>query len=154
MSRFREELRLIPPIAWAIAALLYLALGGGLYYFGVANDRTLPLAAKVAIVVLAGLPLAVMVLLVGYISRDAKRRGMRHVLWTVLAAIIPNGIGIILYFLVREPLMRPCPKCGTLARAGYAFCTKCAEPLAPACPQCRRATEPRWAHCAFCGAKL
>ena len=43
-------------------------------------------------------------LLIGYIYGDARRRGMRYVMWTLLAIFLFNGIGIILYFILREPL--------------------------------------------------
>jgi predicted amidophosphoribosyltransferase len=95
-----------------------------------------------------------MVLLVGYVYSDAKRRGMRYVLWTWLAALIPNAIGIILYFVLREPLLVNCTHCGAQARPGFTFCPKCGGSLSPACPQCRRAVEPGWTHCVQCGASL
>ncbi len=55
--------------------------------------------------VLPGMPLFVLVLLIGYVYADAKRRGMRYVMWTLLAIFIPNAIGIILYFVMRDPLL-------------------------------------------------
>ena len=33
-------------------------------------------------------------------------------MWTLLAIFIKTYIGIILYFLLRDPLPTPCPKCG------------------------------------------
>jgi hypothetical protein len=66
-----------------------------------------------------GIPpfLLVFVLLIGYVNGDARRRGMRYVLWTLLAIFIPNAIGIILYFVLRDPLMRVCQQCGTAGAA-------------------------------------
>ena len=64
-----------------------------------------PWPAKLAMSVLPGLPLFVLVLLIGYVNADARRRGMRYVMWTWLAILIPNAIGIILYFVLREPLL-------------------------------------------------
>jgi predicted RNA-binding Zn-ribbon protein involved in translation (DUF1610 family) len=113
-----------------------------------------PLAGKLAISILPGIPLFVLVLLIGYVYADAKRRGMRYVMWTLLAALIPNAIGIILYFVLREPLLLNCTSCGTQMRPGFAFCPKCGASLAPACPECRRTVEPGWTHCAHCGRAL
>jgi hypothetical protein len=93
-------------------------------------------------------------LLVSYIYGDARRRGMRHVLWTVVAAVVPNGLGIIAYFLLREPLLRPCGACGAPARRGFAFCPRCGAAVAETCAACRRALEPGWSHCAHCGAPV
>ncbi|HLY19658.1 MAG TPA: zinc ribbon domain-containing protein, partial [Bryobacteraceae bacterium] len=75
-------------------------------------------------------------------------------LWTLLAIFIPNAIGIILYFVLRDPLLAHCTHCGAEARQGFAFCPRCGAPLAAACPQCRRAVEPGWSHCVNCGATL
>jgi RNA polymerase subunit RPABC4/transcription elongation factor Spt4 len=94
------------------------------------------------------------VLLIGYVNADARRRGMRYVMWTLLAIFIPNAIGIIVYFILREPILRPCPNCSQIVKPGYAFCPHCGCNLAPACPNCRRAVEPGWKNCAACGASL
>ena len=79
---------------------------------------------------------------------------MRYVMWTLLAIFIPNGIGIILYFLMRDPLPRNCVKCGTPGRPGFAYCPKCGASLTQTCPQCRHLIEAGWSHCAGCGAGL
>jgi len=89
-----------------------------------------------------------------YIYRDARRRNMNAGLWTLLAVIAPSGIGIILYFLLREPLAAHCTKCGLLADARFAYCPRCGATLTPACPQCHRVPQPGWTHCAHCGAAL
>jgi len=94
------------------------------------------------------------VLVVGYVYGDARRRGMHHVLWTLLAIFIPNAIGIILYFILREPIPVPCPSCGAPARKGHAFCAGCGTAVRVACPQCRQPVEPGWRNCARCGAAL
>ena len=63
-------------------------------------------------------PIALWVLLVGYVFGDARRRAMNAVLWTLLAIFIPSGIGIILYFILRDPIPAVCPGCGALAAEG------------------------------------
>ena len=62
------------------------------------------------------------VLLVGYIYGDARRRGMRYVSWTVLAVLAPSAIGILLYFILREPRQAHCTKCGRSMSPNFAFC--------------------------------
>jgi hypothetical protein len=79
---------------------------------------------------------------------------MRYVMWTLLAFFIPNAIGFILYFILRDPMQQGCPHCGTSVSHGFAFCPKCGGALAPACPQCRVAVQPEWSHCTKCGAGL
>jgi RNA polymerase subunit RPABC4/transcription elongation factor Spt4 len=97
---------------------------------------------------------AAWILLVGYVYADAKRRGMRYVMWTWLAALIPDGIGIILYFLLRDALPRPCPGCSTVVKAGYTFCPHCGAATQPTCPHCGRGVEGAWSHCPHCGSGL
>jgi RNA polymerase subunit RPABC4/transcription elongation factor Spt4 len=71
-----------------------------------------------------------------------------------VAIFVPNALGIILYFILREPILGACTRCGTLAKAEYAFCPKCGEARGPACPRCRKAVEQGWTVCAYCGARL
>jgi len=157
MSRFQDEMQLVPRPAFAIATCAWLAvfLLMMLVPFGIdPKGSQWPLPAKLAVSALAGLPLFAWVLLDGYVYADAKRRGMRYVMWTWLAALVPNAIGIILYFVLRDPLLQNCTQCGSQVRPGFAFCPKCGGSLSHACPQCRRAIEPGWTHCGYCGASL
>lgn len=157
MSRFRDEVALVPRVAYTIATCVWLgffALMMGVPFRLDPEGRRWPMAGKLAMSILPGLPLFILVLLIGYVYADAKRRGMRYVMWTLLAALIPNAIGVILYFVLREPLLVNCPHCGAQARQGFPFCPKCGGALAQSCPQCRRAVEPGWTHCGYCGAAL
>jgi hypothetical protein len=157
MNRLRQEMKLIPRTVWMIAPCMWVGFFLLMMLVPIRLDpeaRYWPLAGKLAVAVLPGLPLSVLVLLIGYVYADARRRGMRYVMWTLLATFIPNAIGIILYFILREPLLVPCPQCSTLVRPGHAFCPHCGAALGHACPQCRRAVEPGWSHCASCGATL
>jgi len=157
MSRFRDEVEIIPRPAYVIAAFVWLAFFLLMFLLPFGHDpeiRRWPVAARVTISALPGLPLFFLTLLVGYVYADAKHRGMRYVMWTWLAALIPNAIGIILYFVLRDPLLVNCTHCGAQVRTGFAFCPKCGGALAQACRQCRRAVEPGWTHCVHCGASL
>jgi hypothetical protein len=157
MSRFRQEIQIIPRPVWAIACLIWLAFFLLMFLLPFRDDpgvRDWPLAGKLAVSVLPGIPMFVLVSLIGYVYSDARRRGMRYIVWTLLAIFIPNAIGIILYFILRDPLLEPCPHCHAMVRHGYAFCPKCGGPLANACPKCRCAVEPGWSHCVSCGAPL
>ena len=157
MSRFREEMKVIPRGAWIIAILLYLLGLGCSWFVFFPRDEKFEQWPAPAVVIFGGVvPLFLMayVLLLGYVNADARRRSMRHVMWTLLAFFIPNAIGFILYFILRDPLQEGCPHCGTSVSHGFAFCPKCGGALAPACPQCRTAVQPEWSHCTKCGAGL
>ena len=67
---------------------------------------------------------------------------------------MPSGVGIILYFILRDPVPVPCPSCATPARKGHAFCASCGAAVRRACPECRRPVETGWRNCAHCGAAL
>jgi hypothetical protein len=114
----------------------------------------LPLAGKVIIPLITGVVVLIYVLLVGFVYGDAKQRGMRYVMWTLLAILIPDAIGIILYFILREKLPTTCPHCSTKVLAKFAFCPNCGTSVKPTCPQCGEAVELRWLNCAHCGTKL
>ncbi len=157
MNRFRDELGVIPGAAWWVAVVVAACMFSLMYWVAIPGDAKLrlwPLWADILFSAGISLPLVALVLLIGYVNGDAKRRGMRRVMWTLLAIFIPNAIGIILYFIMRDPLLTPCPQCGSMVRQGFAFCPKCGASLANACPGCRKAIEPSWTHCAYCGAKL
>jgi len=157
MNRFSDELRIIPKVAWAIAVLVWACMFVVLMFVAMPNDpklRLWPLAGQVAFAIWPGILVGAVVLLVGYINADARRRGMRYVMWTWLAILIPNSIGIILYFVMRDPLPVPCPKCGAAGRPGFAFCTQCGAEMSRSCPSCKRPVELNWIRCAYCGNAL
>ncbi|HEV8383474.1 MAG TPA: zinc ribbon domain-containing protein [Candidatus Acidoferrales bacterium] len=157
-ARFWDEMRAIPVPARALAVLTYFGLAALLFYLMYQanpsgwekwND-----VQRICFAIIIPIFAAIWVLLIGYVNGDARRRGMRYIMWTFLAIFIPNAIGIILYFLMRDPLPFPCPSCGKEAGGSFAFCPHCGANLAPACPNCKRAVERSWANCAHCGTKL
>lgn len=156
MSRFSDEVRIISRTAWAVALLAYAALAAVFFKIVIPHGQHVkywPQWGQVLYSASIPLTLLVYILLIGYVCADAKRRGMRYVLWTFLAIFIPNSIGIILYFVLREPLLVSCGKCGAAGKANFTFCPRCGAELSPACPQCRRPVERGWTNCAHCGAK-
>jgi len=151
----REEAKLIP--AWAIV-LAVLAFIGMLALFLLVvfrhDPNAPPIPLQVFISFIPGSILALVILLGGYVNRDAQRRGMNRALWTTLVFIIANGIGFILYFLLRHPLKVPCPQCGTLATTDFNFCPKCRFNLHPVCPGCHRAVRLGDTFCPYCAHDL
>lgn len=157
MSRFSEGLKIIPRPAWYAAAVVYAffsTLAITVFIPGDRVMRTWPLTGKLAFAYLVFLIFVPWILLIGYIYADAKRRGMRYAMWTWLAALIPDAIGIIIYFILRDPLPRPCPGCSALLKSGFVFCPYCGTAMKPRCPNCGHAVEHGWANCPECGSKL
>jgi hypothetical protein len=158
MSRFSEEMKVIPKAARITAMLAYLTVALaflGFVLFGHDSGvASMPEVGKVLMIVFPGILLAIWVLLIGYVYADAKRRGMRYVMWTLLAIFIPDAIGIILYFILRDPPMKACPQCAQVLKPGYTFCPHCGTSLLPTCPNCGRSVELGWANCPHCGTGL
>jgi hypothetical protein len=160
MSRFSDEMKIIPlpaRIAAIIAALIVPFVTVVFILLVSLNQRHgslawVPFAAIAGLTVM--MVLSVYILLVGYIVGDSRRRGMRPLLWALLAIFIPNAIGIILYFILREPLLKHCSKCGAAAQASYTYCAVCGEALSKTCPGCHGPLQPGWSHCARCGATV
>jgi Double zinc ribbon len=94
------------------------------------------------------------VLLVGYVSRDVKRRNMQAGLWMLMVLLMPGGIGAVVYFLLRQPILSRCPHCSTELAASYHFCPQCQFQMAPVCGQCFRGVEITDVYCKQCGHDL
>lgn len=156
MNRFSDEIRIIPVVAKIFAVLVPICFFLVSFTL-VANDPKSgqwPLVGRVAFSIWPGLLLGVLIMFWGYVNADAKRRGMRYVMWTLLAIFVPNTLGIILYFILRDPLTTRCLKCGAQGRANFTFCPQCGAELATTCPSCKRPTEPGWKSCPYCRAAL
>jgi hypothetical protein len=150
MSRLAQELNVAARTGVAVSAILAVT---AFTLFVILPDDP-PVVVRVLLGVLSGALIFVYGFLVSYVYGDAKRRGMRHVLWTLIATFVPNALGFIAYFILRDPLLQPCAACGATARRDFAFCPQCGSALPRVCPSCRRPVEPVWPHCAHCGQKL
>jgi len=151
MSRLSQEFKVAARTGVVISSIL--ALTAFILFVSLATDD-LPIGYRIPVALLIAAIIFTYGFLVSYVYGDAKRRGMRHVLWTLVAMFVPNALGFIAYFILRDPLLQPCAACGATARRDFAFCPQCGSPLPRVCPSCRRPVEPIWPHCAHCGQKL
>ena len=169
--RFWQEFKLVPRwLVWTVVVLFLIAqiIGQTVLHFQLTNHQEVfgpeldgdPGAAGAAlfgIIAGASLVFAIMVFLVGYVNKDAKRRGMHSALWTFLVLVLMPGylvLGFIIYLLMREPLPYDCPQCGAKVDARFNFCPNCKCNLHPACPQCKREVAETDKFCAYCGYDL
>ena len=150
MNRVGQELGVAPQAGVAASAIVAViaAVAFAVVAKGFPPPVRLPLAAVVGMIAFA------YGFLVAYVWGDARRRGMRHQIWALVAALVPNALGLLAYFLLREPVLRRCASCGTAARRELAFCPHCGSALTRLCPACQRPVEPEWTHCAHCGGRL
>jgi len=171
--RFWEEFRLVPTWLKVLVALLYVVAmviaitvnlaqahnpnGNDMFPPDLRYDPVLASLALAGIVTAMSLFMAVFIFMIAYVNRDAKRRGMNYVLWTLLVLILYPGwliIGFITYFLMREPMPYPCPQCATTVGARFNFCPNCKCNLQPSCPQCKREIAETDKFCPYCGNDL
>ena len=146
--------RVIPFGAWVAGGIVFLLGFLVLNFVFNVHENGVPVPVRLIVPIVFPLALAGYALLVGYVYGDARRRGMRYVMWTLLAIFLANGIGIILYFILRDPLLAYCPRCGTGVQPSHAFCPRCGAGVQPACPACHRTVQIGWTHCAWCGSQL
>ena len=151
-TRFADEIRVISPWAYAVALLSLFSVPALLVFLTDSDRASQPVALVLAMGILAGILLACFVLLVGYVNGDAGRRGMSRVLWTLIAIFVPNGLGIVLYFVLRKPRVANCPQCGALVEPGFGFCPRCRHRLTAVCPRCQRSVHAGDKFCPYCGA--
>jgi hypothetical protein len=152
VSKLKEEMKVISAPVWALAVTLGLGVAALFWMTVVVPGGIRP--AGMLIVGLIAAVVSIYVLIISYIAEDARRRGMPVLMWTLLAIFIPSAIGIILYFILRRPLLRACSKCGTPADATFTFCPSCGATLGKTCPACHSSVESAWAHCPKCGGSL
>lgn len=156
MTTTAQKQRVIPKLAWFLVSLCWIVFGTLIFEFALTDPQfaNWPAVGRLALAYGATLACAAYVLLIVYICRDAKRRGMRYVMWTLLAILVPDCIGIILYFILRDPLPNPCPSCARPVKASFTFCPFCSASLQATCTQCGFAVDRAWLHCPKCGTKL
>jgi hypothetical protein len=171
-TRFRDEFRIVP--RWLIVAIivLFIAAQAGFLIanlgfhtmsnpsgepFPFPNNALLSALSVAGLITAGAIPLSAFLLLVGYVNRDAKRRGMNPALWTLLVLVLSPGwlaLGFFIYFLMREPLPYNCPQCSATVGARFNYCPNCKCNLRPSCPQCKREVGEVDKFCPYCATEL
>jgi RNA polymerase subunit RPABC4/transcription elongation factor Spt4 len=150
-----EDERMIP--AWSIVLASVAFVGVEYYFWQVLPERrhAPPLGFRIYFNLSWGVLAALFFLMVGYISKDAPRRAMSRWFWMLVCLVmLPGGIGAVLYFLLRQPLVSRCPACGTLVQSDFHFCPQCNYRLLANCGQCFRTVRASDQFCTRCGHEL
>ncbi len=153
-TRFKDEIRIISPWAYFLAALVLLSMVVLIVVVAGRDHNAPPLAVRGLLGIVAGTLLGCYVVLIGYINKDAGRRSMSRLWWTLIAIFVPNGLGIVLYFILRKPRSANCSQCNSEVEPGFSFCPRCRNRLQPACPHCQRRVDFGDKFCPYCGGVL
>jgi RNA polymerase subunit RPABC4/transcription elongation factor Spt4 len=150
-----DEENLIPLWSIVAAAIALLLVE---YYFWLVLPRQSPhlppLGLRIYFNLSWGVLAAIYFLMVGYVSRDAPRRAMSSRFWILLCFVMPGGIGAVLYFLLRQPLVSRCPACATYVQSDFHFCPQCDYQLTASCGNCFRTVRATDQFCTRCGHEL
>jgi len=150
-----EDARLIPVWSIVVAASAFLLAE---YYLWIVlpqqGHHVPPMGLRIYLNFSWGLLAALYFLMVGYVSKDAPRRAMSARLWIIICFVMPGGIGAVLYFLLRQPLVSLCPACGTHVQSDYHFCPQCDFQLTASCGNCYRGVRATDQFCTRCGHEL
>ena len=148
-----SELSLIPN--WSIAlAIAVFAAAQYLFHFVMPHHKPEMLPMRLMMSYSCGTLLASYILMIGYVSRDVRRRAMSPGLWMLIVIIMPGGVGAVVYFLLRQPMLTRCPHCTTEIASTFHFCPQCQFQMAPVCGQCFRGVQITDVYCTQCGHDL
>jgi hypothetical protein len=152
---FNDDARLIPVWSIVVAAAAFALVE---YYFWrilpTQQHHIPPMGFRVYFNTSWGILAALYFLMVGYVSKDAPRRAMSSRFWMVICFVMPGGIGAVLYFLLRQPLVSRCPACATHVQSDFHFCPQCSYQLTASCGNCFRTVRATDLFCTCCGHEL
>lgn len=150
-----EDERLIPVWSIVVAAVAFVLVE---YYFWLIlpgqQQHAPPIGFRIYFSLSWGMLASLYFLMVGYVSRDAPRRAMSWRLWTLICFVMPAGIGAVLYFLLRAPVVSRCPACSTHLQSDFHFCPQCAYQLTASCGTCFSTVRTTDQFCTRCGHEL
>lgn len=170
--RFWNEFRIVPNgLIWTTVVLFLIAQAiaffvnhwnfyhspGDIFAPDLIDTPWLSYLALAGVITLVSVFMSSLVFLIGYVNRDAKRRGMNSALWTLLVIVLLPAwtfIGFLIYFLMREPLPYDCPQCGKSVGARFNFCPNCKCNLHPSCPNCKHEVVETDKFCPYCAYDL
>ena len=152
-ATFSSELRLIPRWSVAAAVLTFVVMQ---YLFWVVFPQEhrhppAPIGMRLYFALSWGALASLYMLMVGYVSKDSPRRGMSARIWMIVCLVMPGGIGAVLYFLLRQPIISLCPACSTRVQSEYHFCPQCAYQVSASCGKCYRSVRITDLFCVHCG---
>ena len=153
-TRTKDEIRILAPWSYYLFAAVFVTMTVLIVIVVGHDPKAPPLPIRCLLSILCGAVLGCYAVLIGYINQDAGRRSMSRLLWTLIAIFVPNGLGIVLYFVLRKPLTARCPQCDAEVEPGFSYCPRCRTRLRPVCPHCQRSVDSTDKFCPYCGGGL
>ena len=148
-----EELKLIPRWSIALAVVAFVGIDY-LFFFVLHQHYHGPTSVHIYFGMSWAALVAVYMLMIGYISEDAPRRNMGKWLWILLCIVLQGGIGPVIYFLLRQPVLSQCACCGTSVESSFNYCPQCAYQVLPNCGLCHGSVRISDLYCTHCGHNL
>lgn len=144
---------------FVLTAFLVLIIVGATVLIYVSTPTPMPADDQMALLIVGPTLLFVFLLLavIGIIVfKDAKKIGMNPWMWLTIVIFAPNGLGIIIYLIVRynEKKRLKCHECGKPVEADYAKCPYCGTQLKSTCPNCDKSVDGSWKVCPYCSHEL
>jgi len=134
-TRFKDEIRIVAP--WGFLLCRSDLPGDGCAGCGPRRQGSQvapPLALRCLLGVVAGALLGCYVVLIGYINRDAGRRRMSRLLWTLVAIFVPTGSGSSSISSCASRAPPTARNAMADVEPGFSFCPRCRNRLQPVCP--------------------
>ena len=103
------------------------------------------------------LVMLIFMLIIGTIVyKDAKAYDLNPWLWTLVAILTPNLIGIVIYLVVRSNQQKKytCSNCNAEIKGEYDICPSCQATFEDTCEKCRHKINEQMTYCPYCGAKV
>lgn len=155
-NAFSAELKLIPRWSVFLAAAAFVAMQY-LHWVvlpAIRHHPGPPMGLRIYFALSWSALAALYVLMIGYVSKDAPRRAMSTRFWILVCLIMPGGIGSVLYFMLRQPVIATCPACGSDVESDFHYCPQCCCQVSAACGNCFRSVRPTDLYCVRCGHEL
>jgi hypothetical protein len=152
-----DEMKMIPRWSIALAAIAFVGVQY-LFWFVIPlhqhHPTSAPLGMRIYFSISWSALASLYMLMIGYVSKDAPRRAMSRRFWILICFVMPGGIGAVLYFMLRQPIVSRCPGCGTDVQSEYHFCPQCAYQVSAACGSCHHSVNTTDLFCVRCGHDL
>lgn len=107
-------------------------------------------------VLIFAIPVGLLISLGVVIYKDAKAHNMSAGLWTAVAVLAPNLIGVIIYLVVRSNQEKKfnCSNCQAEVKADYNICPSCQAVFENTCEACKHAISTQMDYCPYCGTQV